>query len=144
MTPVMAETGHRMDTHFSRIGGAPALGRVVDEFYRRMDTLAAARSIRALHHENLAPTKAILKDYLCEWLGGPPLYSQKRGHPRLRMRHMRFTIGPSERDAWMICMLGALEDAVPDNGLRAEIEQKLYQLADWIRNDEDSSHDQNH
>lgn len=116
---------------------------LVDAFYRRMDALPEARAIRAMHLADLAPTKAILKDYLGEWLGGPMLYSQKRGHPRLRMRHTRFAIGPAERDAWMTCMRGALEDAVPDESLRSEIGQKLYQLADWVRNDEDNPHDQN-
>jgi len=59
------------------------------------------------------------------------------------MRHARFAIGPAERDAWMACMRGALEDAVPDVGIRGNIEQKLYKLADWVRNDEDNPHDKN-
>jgi hemoglobin len=139
----MAETVQRTDTHFSRLGGAPAVDRIVEAFYRRMDTLPEARTIRAMHLEDLAPTKAILKDYLGEWLGGPLLYSQKRGHPRLRMRHTRFAIGPAERDAWMLCMRSALADAVPDKRLREHIEKKLYQLADWVRNDEDNPHDNN-
>ncbi|MGO8954924.1 MAG: group II truncated hemoglobin [Rhodomicrobium sp.] len=139
----MAET-EQTDTHFSRLGGARAIDRLVEAFYRRMDTLPEARIIRAMHLADLAPTKAILKDYLGEWLGGPTLYSQKRGHPRLRMRHTRFSIGPAERDAWMTCMRGALEEAVPGEGLRSEIGQKLYQLADWVRNDKDNPHDRDH
>ena len=139
----MAETDDQTGTYFIRIGGAPAVSRIVDAFYSRMDRLAEARVIRAMHQEDLGPTKAILKDYLGEWLGGPRLYSQKRGHPRLRMRHTRFAIGPAERAAWVTCMRGALEDAVPDEGIRRNIEQKLYQLADWVRNDEDNPHDKN-
>ncbi len=139
----MAEIEHTA-TLFSRIGGAPAIDRIVEEFYRRMDTLNEARTIRAMHHENLAPTKAILKAYLGEWLGGPQFYSQARGHPRLRQRHIRFSIGPAERDAWMKCMIGALQECVPGETVRGEIEQKLYQLADWVRNDEDNPHDKNH
>jgi hemoglobin len=141
---VMAEIAHSRDTHFSRLGGAPAVGRLVEAFYRRMDALPEARTIRAMHPGDLAPTKAILKDYLGEWLGGPLLYSQKRGHPRLRLRHTRFSIGPAERDAWMLCMRGALDAAVADEALRRDIEQKLYQLADWVRNDKDNPHDRNH
>ncbi len=140
----MTETELQTDTHFSRLGGAPAVDRLVEAFYRRMDTMDEARIIRAMHHADLAPTKAILKAYLGEWLGGPALYSQKRGHPRLRMRHTRFTIGPAERDAWMLCMRGALGDAVAEERLRADIENKLYQLADWVRNDEGNPHDRNH
>ncbi len=141
--PPMTET-EQTDTHFSRLGGAPAIDALVEAFYRRMDTLPEARTIRAMHLADLAPTKAILKDYLGEWLGGPTNYSVKRGHPRLRMRHTRFAIGPAERDAWMTCMRSALEDTVPGEGLRSEISKKLYQLADWVRNDEDNPHDTNH
>ena len=140
----MTEAERQAETHFSRIGGAPAVGRLVEAFYERMDTLAEARTIRAMHLADLGPTKAILKDYLGEWLGGPRLYSQKRGHPRLRMRHARFAIGPAERDAWMLCMRGALQEAVADASLREEIERKLFQLADWVRNDKDNPHDNNH
>ena len=143
-TAHMAETEHVIETYFSRIGGAPAIGRIVEAFYARMDKMAEAQTIRAMHHSDLAPTKAILKDYLAEWLGGPALYSEKRGHPRLRMRHARFAIGPAERDAWIMCMLGALAETVPDEAVRAELERKLYQLADWVRNDEDNPHDGNH
>lgn len=139
----MTETGQEKPTYFSLIGGARAVDRLVEAFYARMDAEAGARVIRVMHREDLAPTKAILKDYLGEWLGGPTLYSQKRGHPRLRMRHARFAIGPAERDAWMACMRGALEDAVPDEGVRRTIEQKLYQLADWVRNDKENRHDKN-
>ncbi len=142
--PLMTETEQQTDTFFSLIGGAPTVGRIVEEFYRRMDTLPEARTIRAMHHENLAPTIAILKAYLGEWLGGPALYSQSRGHPRLRQRHIRFAIGPAERDAWMLCMRGALEHAVADENVRKQIEQRLYQLADWVRNDKDNPHDKNH
>ncbi len=140
----MAETAQQKDTHFILIGGAPAVDRLVEAFYRRMDTLPEARNIRAMHLTDLTPTKAILKDYLSEWLGGPLLYSQKRGQPRLRMRHTRFAIGPAERDAWMACMRGALQEAIAGEGLRGEIEHRLYQLADWVRNDEDNPHDRNH
>jgi hemoglobin len=139
----MTETGQEKPTHFSLIGGAPAVELLVEAFYARMDAEAGARAIRVMHPGDLGPTKAILKDYLGEWLGGPMLYSQKRGHPRLRMRHSRFAIGPAERDAWMACMRGALEDAVPDEGIRRTIEQKLYQLADWVRNDKENRHDKN-
>jgi hemoglobin len=139
----MTETGQEKPAYFSLISGARAVDRLVEAFYARMDAEAGARVIRVMHPGDLGPTKAILKDYLGEWLGGPALYSQKRGHPRLRMRHARFAIGPAERDAWMACMRAALEDAVPDEGVRRTIEQELYQLADWVRNDKENRHDKN-
>jgi hemoglobin len=121
-------------SHYARIGGQPAVDRLVDTFYRRMDTLPEATIIRGLHPPDLADTKVVLKKYLAQWLGGPDLYSQQRGHPRLRQRHLAFRIGAAERDAWMLCMRGALDEIVPTEALRAELLQQLFKLADWMRN----------
>jgi len=129
-------------THFSRIGGAGAVDRLVEAFYARMDSLPQARAIRALHADDLSPTKEVLKRYLGEWMGGPPLYSRERGHPRLRMRHSGFKIGEAERDAWLICMGGALEEVVADTGLRDELFRAFFKLADWVRNQPGNPHDQ--
>jgi hemoglobin len=126
---------------YDAIGGAPTVDRLVDAFYRNMDTMEAARGIRAMHASDLGPTKMILKLYFGEWLGGPKDYSARRGHPRLRMRHVRFPIGPAERDAWLICMNTALEDCIGDPALRATIGKQLASLADWMRNDPDNAHD---
>ena len=70
--------------HFEMLGGEPGVARLVDAFYRHMDTRPDARGIRAMHEPDLASTKAVLVLYLCEWLGGPKQYSAQRGHPRLR------------------------------------------------------------
>ena len=121
-------------TPFQRIGGQPAVDRIIDSFYDRMDTLIEARVIRALHPQDLSATRAALKKYLAEWLGGPPVYTQERGHPRLRARHLPFSIGDEERDAWMLCMRGAMEEVITDQGVREWILQKLSQVADWMRN----------
>lgn len=128
-------------TNFIRIGGQPAVNRLVDSFYRRMDTLREARGIRAMHQADLTSTKEVLKRYLGEWLGGPALYSAERGHPRLRMRHIRLRIGPAERDAWMLCMSGALEETVADAALRQALHDAFFKLADWVRNDPENPHD---
>lgn len=131
-------------TLYDHIGGAPTVDRLVEAFYRNMDTMEAARGIRAMHTTDLGPTKAILKLYLTEWLGGPTNYSAKRGHPRLRMRHARFPIGPAERDAWLICMNAALEECITDPAPRRSIAEALAKLADWMRNDPDNAHDKAH
>ena len=119
---------------FELVGGAPAVDLLVERFYARMDELPEAGTIRAMHGRDLGPIKEVLKRYLGEWLGGPPLYSQERGHPRLRARHLRFPIGTSERDAWMLCMRGALAETVADAAVRRHIELALAKLADWMRN----------
>ncbi len=121
-------------TPFERIGGADVVDAIVERFYAEMDERPDARGVRALHAANLAPTKFVLKRYIGEWLGGPPLYSRDRGHPRLRMRHMRFAIGETERDAWLACMGAALAATVADEEARASIASAMAALADHMRN----------
>jgi hemoglobin len=129
-------------TAFDVIGGQEGVDRLVETFYRNMDALPQARAIRAMHAADLGPTKTILKLYLAEWLGGPNAYSERRGHPRLRMRHMGFPIGPDERDAWMACMSGALDATVEDARLREALKLHFAKLADWLRNDPRSAAEQ--
>jgi hemoglobin len=131
-------------TLYDDIGGAPMVDRLVEAFYRNMDTMEAAREIRAMHAADLGPTKAILKLYLIEWLGGPKNYSASRGHPRLRMRHAGFSIGPAERDTWLLCMKASLEECIKDSATRGMIGKQLANLADWMRNDPDNAHDRAH
>lgn len=129
---------------FTEIGGQSAVDRLVDSFYHRMDTLPEATTIRAMHADDLTSVKNVLKRYLGEWLGGPKLYSQERGHPRLRQRHMHFQIGLAERDAWMLCMQGAVEEVVENTVLRGHLLQAFFKLADWVRNDSGNPHDSQH
>lgn len=126
---------------FERIGGAITIDRLVETFYERMDTLPEAKRIRDMHAPNLTSVKQVLKRYLCEWLGGPKLYSVEKGHPRLRQRHMGFPIGESERDAWLTCMRGALDEHVTDAAARSEIYENMAKLANWMRNQADNPHD---
>ena len=126
---------------YERIGGAETVDRLVESFYGRMDSLAEASSIRALHGPDLGPTKATLKLYLCEWLGGPAHYSAAKGHPRLRQRHMHVQIGEAERDAWLLCMKGAMEETIADVDARREIFLVIEKLANWMRNTAGNPHD---
>jgi len=82
----------------------------------------------------------VFERYLGEWLGGPAAYSAERGHPRLRRRHQRFSIGVSERDAWMLCMRQALSEVVFDAALRAELDAAFFKTADFLRNDAEHVH----
>jgi hemoglobin len=121
-------------TPFDLLGGQPVVDRIIDSFYDRMDSLPEARGIRGLHPADLAATRSVLKKYLAQWLGGPQAYSAERGHPRLRARHLPFSIGAPERDAWMLCMRAAMEEVVADVALREAILEKLASVADWMRN----------
>jgi hemoglobin len=119
---------------FERIGGRATIDRLVERFYERMDTLAEARTIRVMHAADLGAIKDVLKRYLTEWTGGPKLYSVEKGHPRLRQRHIGFAIGDAERDAWLLCMRGALEETIVDAAARQDLDRALSGLADWMRN----------
>lgn len=123
-----------MSSLFEQIGGQPIVNNLVEAFYRRMDTLPEAAAIRAMHAPDLTHVKGVLKKYLGEWLGGPNHYSSERGHPRLRARHMPFRIGETERDAWLLCMQGALEETIPGEELRQQVYEPMIRLADWMRN----------
>ena len=121
-------------TFYERLGGAARLRELVDRFYDRMDTLPAAREIRKLHPENLDFSREKLFLFLCGWMGGPPLYVKRYGHPRLRARHLAFPIGARERDQWLICMTLAMRDLGLEPSLRKALQHALLAVADHMRN----------
>ena len=125
----------QQQTPYELLGGEAALKRLVDRFYALMDSEAAYQGIRRLHPRDLAGSNEKLYMFLSGWLGGPPLYFQKIGHPMLRARHLPFPIGSAERDAWLDCMRRALEDcAVEPPELRAWLMEQFTGTADWMRN----------
>jgi hemoglobin len=119
---------------FDRIGGAPAIDRLVEAFYDNMDSFPEARTIRAMHGPELGEIRQVFKRYLTEWTGGPTLYSPEKGHPRLRQRHMPFPVDNAARDAWMSCMTHALDAVLGDTPARRELQENIRKLADWMRN----------
>ncbi|MBL8540396.1 MAG: group II truncated hemoglobin [Betaproteobacteria bacterium] len=131
----------RHNPHFGRIGDEAAIERLVERFYHYMDSLPEAATVRAMHPADLAPVKAVLVRFLIEWTGGPQRYSEVRGQPRLRRKHVPFAIGVAERDAWMACMTRALADTVADVELRDELGRAFFKTANFLRNDEGNLHD---
>ena len=121
-------------THYELMGGDEAIRRLVDRFYDLMDTAPEAVHVRALHATSLKQSREKLSLYLTGWTGGPPVYENKYGHPRLRMRHMPFTIGSRERDEWVWCMDTALDEQPMAVELREDLRGKLHHLADFMRN----------
>ena len=119
---------------YDRIGGEPAVRRLVDTFYDLMDAQPEARGLRALHPPSLDSSRDKLHWFLVGWTGGPSMYIERFGHPRLRARHLPFPIGAAERDAWMRCMTEALATTVADAEARAILQQAFAQLADHMRN----------
>ena len=90
---------------YERVGGDAWFVGLVDRFYA---TVADDPRLRPLYPDDLTDAKAHLTGFLIQYWGGPTTYSEERGHPRLRMRHAPFVIGPTERDAWFDAMVAAV------------------------------------
>jgi len=125
-------------TPFVHLGGEPGVRALVDRFYDLMDLEPAYARLRPLHPTTLDGSRDKLYWFLCGWLGGPDLYVQRFGHPRLRARHLPFTIGIAERDQWLACMGQAMAELGPAAGLEPALQQRLqaafFSTADWMRN----------
>lgn len=121
-------------TPYEMLGGDAGIRRLVDRFYDLMDSAPEAVTVRALHASSLKASRDKLYLYLSYWTGGPSTYVEQRGHPRLRMRHMPFTISTRERDEWLWCMDRALDEYAMPDSLREDLRQRLHGLADHMRN----------
>ncbi len=121
-------------TPYELIGGEQAILSLVDRFYFYMDTLPQVEGIRKMHAQDLSGARSKLFMFLSGWLGGPDLFMQEFGHPRLRKRHFPFAIGPSERDQWMLCMNKALFEVQMSDSLRKGLQQALQDLATHMIN----------
>ncbi len=122
-------------TPYQRLGGEAAIRKLVLRFYELMDTLPEAQAIRVMHPADLSGSADKLFKFLSGWLGGPQLYIEEYGHPRLRMRHLPFAVDASARDAWMMCMTQAIDEMqLDDELLKGHLLQSLQQTADHMRN----------
>jgi hemoglobin len=119
---------------YDALGGEETVQAIVGEFYDEMDRNPAAATIRALHPDDLASSREKLFEFLSGWLGGPDLFVQKHGHPRLRQRHAPFAIGPAERDQWLACMAVALDANAVEGELRQFLDAQFAHVADFMRN----------
>jgi len=107
-------------TLYDLVGGEETFRRLVARFYAGVATDPVLRPLYP--EEDLGPAEERLRMFLVQYWGGPRTYSDRRGHPRLRMRHAPFAIGDQERDAW----LRHMREAVDSLGLPAEQEQPLW------------------
>ncbi|MBO0874306.1 MAG: globin [Pseudonocardia sp.] len=112
---------------YAEVGGAETFRRIVGRFY---ELVAEDPVLRPIYpEEDLGPAEGRLRMFLEQYWGGPRTYSEQRGHPRLRMRHAPFRIGPIERDAWLRCMRIAVDEANLDDEHRAMLWQYLEMAA---------------
>ena len=121
-------------TPYVEIGGEPVLARLCDRFYGLMAETPRFAELRALHPEDLQGSRDKLFMFLSGWLGGPDLFVQNFGPPRLRARHMPFAIGTRERDQWVACMLLAMEEVGIAEPMRERLLQSFFKTADFMRN----------
>lgn len=123
-----------MPSHYEMIGGEPQIRALAQAFYQQMDSDPAFATIRKMHGNDLAHIEQVFFEFLSGWLGGPSLYMNKYGHPRLRQRHLPFSIGIAERDQWLQCMDKALDDIKVAEPLKHDLQQAFFKTADFMRN----------
>jgi hemoglobin len=114
------EPAQRKESFYDAVGGEPTFRRLVADFY------AGVRSDPVLlplyPPDELDDAQERLTLFLMQYWGGPQTYGEQRGHPRLRMRHAPFAVGPAERDAW----LAHMKEAVDGLGLAPEYAEPLW------------------
>jgi hemoglobin len=119
-------------TLYAAIGGAETFRRLVHRFYQEV---AADPRLRPVYPgRDLGPAEEHLRLFLIQYWGGPATYSERRGHPRLRMRHARFAIGEAERDAWLRHMRTALDELALDPEYDARLWEYLTMAANSLVN----------
>jgi hemoglobin len=131
-----AHTWGEAATPYEEIGGAEAVDRLAGAFYDVIEEESPV--LRTMLPTSTKNTRKKFAMYLSGWLGGPPLYEEKWGHPRLRMRHIPFPIGTSEADEWMRCMRMGMDRADVGEPLRTFLDDRFAQLALHMRNKGDS------
>lgn len=119
---------------FDLLGGESAVRALVDRFYDLMDLEPAYATLRAMHPTALDGSRDKLFWFLCGWLGGPDHFVARFGHPRLRARHLPFSIGIAERDQWLACMGQAMRELSIDPQMAQRLATSFFTTADWMRN----------
>ena len=126
-------------SHYDILGGEQGIRELVDRFYDLMDTQPETTGIRAMHAKSLRVSREKLFLFLSGWFGGPPLYIEKYGHPRLRQRHLPFKITSDERDQWLMCMNQALTEKISDPLFLQTVKASFFNMADHMRNTPDAT-----
>jgi hemoglobin len=119
---------------YDLIGGETKLRALVDRFYDLLDVSPEASKLRALHPKSLKQSREKFFMFLSGWSGGPGLYIEKYGHPRLKMRHQPFPIGKVERDQWLWCMNKALDESGFAPSVVQHLKSHFAEAADFLRN----------
>jgi hemoglobin len=119
-------------TLYDRVGGMPFFERLVDRFYVGVETDPVLRPVYP--EQDLVGARHRLTLFLAQYWGGPRTYDAERGHPRLRMRHFPFAIGPAERDRWLVHMRVAIAELAPPSDVADAFEHYFDNAAEAMRN----------
>lgn len=121
-------------TLYDAAGGMPFFERLVDTFY---SGVATDDVLLPLYPEapDLTGARHRLTLFLAQYWGGPTTYDDERGHPRLRMRHMPFHVGPLQRDRWLHHMDAAVAACAPSDEIAATLRAYFHPAAEHLRND---------
>lgn len=111
---------------YEAIGGAETVAKLVEAFYKRV---AKHPELKPIFPDDLGPVAQKQFAFLTQFFGGPPLFSQEYGPPRLRMRHLPHPITPRQAEAWLECMAEALDEAGITGPVREFLWQRLSQTA---------------
>ena len=118
-------------TLYDEVGGMPFFERLVEVFY---EGVANDAVLRPLYPDDLEPSARHLALFLAQYWGGPTTYDAERGHPRLRMRHAPFAVGPGERDRWLFHMRAAVDEMAPQEPVRRALLEYFEMAAEAMRN----------
>ena len=121
-------------TLYDMIGGEEGVHRLTRRFYELMDELPEAAACRRIHPPSLSGSEEKLFEYLPGWLGGPPLFVEKRGPPMLRARHLPVKIGDEEISGWLLCFHRAWAEQVTSPQLSEIVLPRIEALAQHMRN----------
>jgi hemoglobin len=121
-------------TLYQRIGEEAALRRIVDRFYDLMQSDPAVAPLRAMHAPDLGPMRERLTEFMTGWLGGPPVYFQRKDSRCMAMVHAPFPIDAAIRDQWLSCMYRALDDCDVSADLQASIRRALERMTEDMVN----------
>jgi hemoglobin len=121
-------------TLYEQVGGDSFFEQLVDAFY---DGVATDQVLLPLYPEapDLTGARRRLTLFLIQYWGGPTTYSDERGHPKLRLRHMPFHVGPLQRDRWLVHMTAAITAVAPDEEIATRLLAYFMPAAEHLRND---------
>ncbi|MFC7297019.1 group II truncated hemoglobin [Herminiimonas aquatilis] len=130
----MTTEDNQQRTLYELLDGETGVRALVDRFYDLMDLEPAFAGIRGMHPTTLEGSRDKLFWFLSGWTGGPNLFVERFGHPRLRARHLPYAIASDERDQWLRCMEMAMNDVGIVPSLQEHLQKSFAETADWMRN----------